>query len=1156
MNQAQSLLETLTLQGIDLWLDGEQLRYRGPKAVLTPERLGQLKRNKSDLLHCLTTTTYKPAQEQQRAYVAYQGVSEKAAHHVTFAAHLHGPLDEVAFQRAWQTLVNRHATLRTTYAYEQQGAQSNGTNTPIAFKKKILNCRSNPPKWSKTTEVVTTNQKDSLNVYSSALFAIVHGVQPLMVRQIEAQGWHEQELQTQLAVYQAHPFDLAQGPLLRVTLFARAKNEQILLVSAPHIALDEPSLARLLNEFGQLYSAAQRGGTITLSPLVSTPAMYAAWQTALRQSPVDAPNGQTAVLDEELVLNLPVDYPRHAQQNGGTQSMAQESFQLVPDLVLQLNRLATTTETTLDTLLLSAFQVLLYRYTSQNAFSVGIAIEPRHHPEFTDLMGGFTTNVGLRTDVAVGDGESITFIELLTQTHQRTKVAQKTEASTGSWQVAFAMRHHADVWLAGKLVAWGELEVTPFALADTPDSFELKLELVDVEDGITGTFHYRTDLFAPESIDRMVGHYRTLLNAIATDPTQSIATMSLLTAAERQQILVEWNDTATDYPKDKCIHQLFEEQVERTPEATAVVFGEQQLTYQELNQRANQLAHYLESLGVGPETLVGICMERSIEMVVGLLAILKAGGAYVPLDPAYPQERLTFMLADTQTPVLLTQEKQRLKFKRSMTILCLDSAGEMLTTYSAENLKSAVTADNLAYIMYTSGSTGQPKGVCVTQRNVVRLVQNRNFAQLTAEEVWLQLAPISFDASTLEIWGALLNGAKLVVMPPQQSSLEELGQAIRQHQITTLWLTAGLFHLMIDHQLEDLRPLRQLLAGGDVLSVPHVQKVLTNLPNCQLINGYGPTENTTFTCCFPITDANQVGASVPIGSPIANTQVYILNDALQSVPVGVVGELYTGGDGVARGYHNQPELTFDAFIPNPFGEGRLYRTGDLARWLADGNIEFLGRIDNQVKWRGFRIELGEVEAVLTKHLTVQDALVMLREDTVLDKRLVAYVVVRGEERVTGTQNADTLRAYLREKLPNYMVPSAFILLDALPLTPNGKVDRKALPTPEEVAELSTTEIVQPSNPIEAIMANIWCDVMNRTQVGIHDNFMDIGGHSLQATQVIDKIRRIFQVQFPLSRFFEASTVAELAQLLIKYESKPGQMAKLARLQQRLNKLTK
>ncbi len=481
---------------------------------------------------------------------------------------------------------------------------------------------------------------------------------------------------------------------------------------------------------------------------------------------------------------------------------------------------------------------------------------------------------------------------------------------------------------------------------------------------------------------------------------------TVLTDAQREQLLIEWNQTTTSYPRDYCIHQLFETQVEETPHAKAIVFKDQQMTYQHLNQRANQLAHYLRRLRVGPEVLVGIYVERSLEMIVGLLGILKAGGAYVPLDPTYPQERLAFNLEDTQLSVILTQVKWRLRVDELVTsryltvkpvVICLDNKDrDFLTTESQENLTNETTPENLAYVMYTSGSTGTPKGVCVVHRGVVRLVKNTNYLHFSVEEIVLQLASLSFDASTLEIWGPLLNGAQLVIMPPQIPSLEELGNALRHYQITTLWLTAGLFHLMVDQRLADLSTVRQLLAGGDVLSVPHVQTVLKTLKaGGRLINGYGPTENTTFTCCYVMTELSQVGDSVSIGRPIANTQVYVLDEQLQPVPVATVGELYIGGDGLARGYLNQPALTAAKFIPHPFSQdpqARLYQSGDLVRYQSDGNLEFLGRIDQQVKIRGFRVELGEIEAVLKLEPTVRDAIVIAQEETPGNKRLVAYII--------------------------------------------------------------------------------------------------------------------------------------------------------------------
>ena len=529
---------------------------------------------------------------------------------------------------------------------------------------------------------------------------------------------------------------------------------------------------------------------------------------------------------------------------------------------------------------------------------------------------------------------------------------------------------------------------------------------------------FNTDLFDRDTIERFGTHFQKVLTEVVRDPDQRISDVQILTDTERQQMLFDWNDTSSKYPRDRCVHQLFEQQVEHSPDAVAVVYGDEQLTYRQLNARANQLAHYLKSFGVGPEVLVGICLERSLEMIIAVLGILKAGGAYVPLDPEYPQERLAFMLADTQTPVLLTQQKLLSGIPETAAhVVCLDSHWEAIGKESHENPISDAVAENLVYVMYTSGSTGRPKGVCVTHRNVVRLVKETNYASLGAKEVFLQFAPISFDASTLELWGPLLNGGRLVVFPQALPSLAQLGEVIEQHQVTILWLTAGLFRQMVEDHLDSLGSVRQFLAGGDVLSVPHVKRVLEQLDGCCLINGYGPTENTTFTACYPMTDVPALGSSVPIGRPIANTQVYILDAQLQPVPIGVAGELYTGGDGLGRGYLNRPELTAEKFIPDPFSEdpaARLYKTGDLARYLPDGSIEFLGRIDHQVKIRGFRIELGEVESVLGRHPAVEDAVVIAREDVPGDKRLVAYVVASHEPAPTFSE----LRSFLKEKLPD------------------------------------------------------------------------------------------------------------------------------------------
>ncbi|MBV9385234.1 MAG: amino acid adenylation domain-containing protein, partial [Chroococcidiopsidaceae cyanobacterium CP_BM_ER_R8_30] len=851
---------------------------------------------------------------------------------------------------------------------------------------------------------------------------------------------------------------------------------------------------------------------------------------------------QKQLAGELPVLNLPTDRPRPPVQ---TYRSASHAFKLSEELTRQLQALAKTEEATLYMTLLAAFQVLLYRYTGQEDILVGSPTTGRDQVETEGMTGFFVNNLLLRTDLS----DNPSFLELLVRVrevalsayaHQDLPFEQLVEelqperdlGRTPLFQVMFVLRNDPM-----PTVELSSLSLKPLMVETQTAKFDLTLFVGETDQGLAAAFEYNTDLFDSSTIERMLGHFQTLLEGIVAHPEQSIATLPLLSPAEQQQLLVEWNDTQRDYLQDACIHQLFEAQVQQTPDAVAVVFEDEQLTYRELNARANQLAHYLQALGVGPEVLVGICVERSLLMVVGLLAILKAGGAYVPLDPSYPQERLSFMLEDTQTRVLLTQQHLLKGLpQHSAQVVCIDAEWKLIAQEKQENPQCRITTENLAYVMYTSGSTGKPKGVSVIHRGVVRLVQQSDYVNLSANEIFLQLAPFSFDAATFEIWGSLLHGARLVIFPTHTPSLAELGQVLQQYQITTLWLTAGLFHLMVDERLEDLKPVRQLLAGGDVLSVPHVQKVLQNLGECKLINGYGPTEGTTFTCCYSMTELTQVGTCIPIGRPIANTQVYVLDRYLQPVPIGVPGELYIGGDGLARGYLNRPELTTQKFIPHPFSHepgGRLYKTGDLVRYLPDGNIEFLGRMDHQVKIRGFRIEPGEIEAVLSQHATVRDTVVLAREDIPGNKQLVAYVVLHKGEASTPSE----LRRCLKERLPEYMVPSAFVMLETLPLTPNGKVDRQALPAPDQTNSISILErtFLAPRDSIELQLTRIWQEILGTRSIGVRDNFFDLGGHSLIAVSLFEKIKKIFGKNLPLAILFQAPTVAQLASILHQEE---------------------
>ncbi|HEY9612886.1 non-ribosomal peptide synthetase, partial [Allocoleopsis sp.] len=727
-------------------------------------------------------------------------------------------------------------------------------------------------------------------------------------------------------------------------------------------------------------------------------------------------------------------------------------------------------------------------------------------------------------------------------------------------------------------------------------------------------------------------HFKTLLEGIVANPQARIANLPLLSAAERHQLLVAWNDTFADYPHNQCIHQLFEEQVERTPDAIALVFPDlkvegsdglkvegyqeqsanvqfsttKQFTYRELNHRSNQLAHYLQKLGVGAEVLVGLCVERSVEMIVGMLGILKAGGAYVPLDSSYPSERLRFMLEDSQVSVLLTQEKLVERLPNVITeaqqdspiqnprVICLDTDWNAIAQESSQNPTSSVISDNLAYVIYTSGSTGKPKGVAVPHKAVNRLVCNTNYIQLDSSDKVAQASNMSFDAATFEIWGALLHGAQLIEISRDVTlSPHSFALKLRQEGITVLFLTTALFQQIARDVPHAFESLRYLLFGGEAVDPRRVKKVLKKSPPKNLLHVYGATEGTTFSSFYRVQDVPESATSIPIGRPLTNTQIYLLDGQLQPVPIGIPGELYIGGDGLARGYLNHSELTDERFISNPFiaflscvryssnlsparrealnlapfpsreggwglgltvlhslenryihekgtkedfpvcsfpSSDRLYKTGDLARYRPDGNIEFLGRIDNQVKIRGFRIELGEIEAVLSQHPAVFQTVVIVQEDIPGDKQLVAYIVLNPEYTSTvGTQGlTPLLREFLTEKLPQYMVPLAYVVLKSLPLTPNGKIERRLLPKIDTLNLDIQEDYVAPRTAIEEELARIWGKLLGKQQVGIHDNFFELGGHSLLATQLTSRIRDAFRVELPVSQLFETPTVAMLA----------------------------
>ena len=852
---------------------------------------------------------------------------------------------------------------------------------------------------------------------------------PMMVPVINLAGVAEQPtvLEAHRCAEAERPFDLTRGPLLRAVLFRIGPEEHELVLAVHHIVADGWSLGILAREIHVLYEAYASG---LPSPLPEPPLQYAdfaLWQRQWLQGDVLERQSRywRARLGDGLVpVGLPTDHARTRHQKP---VCASHGFDLSQALTDRLRAVSRSEGATLFMTLLAAFNVLLARYSGQEDIVVGTPVANRNHVELETVIGFFVNTLVLRTNLA-GDP---TFRQLL---------ARVREVSLG----AFAHQDMPFEKLVEELQPDRSLGQNPLFqvsfvfqtvatgagldFINAASAFDLTLFVGDRgEGGLGATIEYRRDLFEPDTIVRLAEHYRTLLAGVVVDPDRRLSALPLGDPDELHRILVEWNATATDYPRERSIHGLFQDQAAATPEAVAVALEGATLTYRELDQRANRLAHYLRSLGVRPERPVGLWMERSLEVVVAILGVLKAGGAYAPLDLRAPRERIAFMLRDARIEVLLTQQRMLAGLPADgVRPICLDADQRDIAAQPDTRLPDEATGDSLAYIMYTSGSTGEPKGVAVTHRGVVRLVRGTDYAHFGPDEVILQLAPLSFDASTFEIWGALLNGGRLAVPPPGMLSVDELGALLARHRVTTLWLTAGFFHQVVDQRVEVLGPLRQLLAGGDVLSVPHVRKVLAALPGLRLVNGYGPTEGTTFTCCHRIAGEAGLERSVPIGRPIANTRVYVLDRHRQPVPIGVQGELWIAGDGLARGYVERADLTAERFVTQRLSdriEERLYRSGDVVRWLADGTIEFLGRQDTQVKL-GDSVELGEARAP-SPHPRVGVAVIVPGQDA----HAGAYVVPDG-----------TLRLGISGP-PPHQYPSngasAFVL-SAAPLT-RGKV---------------------------------------------------------------------------------------------------------------------
>ncbi|AVH63712.1 non-ribosomal peptide synthetase [Nostoc sp. 'Peltigera membranacea cyanobiont' N6] len=1085
---------------------------------LTPELLGKIKQSEAEIIQILSQSTeqvtnYPLSHGQKALWFSYQLAPSSTAYNVTYAAKLVTNLDIAALKQAAQALFERHPVLRTTFA--------------------IID--------GEPVQRVHKNQQVDFSIQDA--FAL---------SQDDVNNW--------LSEKSDRPFDLEQVPILRFDLLINhiktdklATKEHILLITLHQIVGDFCSLEIMISELCALYKAMSttgyayaKGEAAQLSAQNYQYQDYVKWSEQMLASS----DGESLLtywqqqLSGELpLLNLPTDRPRPQIQ---TYNGASRFFTIEQELRQLLTELATREGASLYILLLTALQILLLRYTNQEDILIGSPMENRSRSEFENIVGHFTNPVVLRGDLS---GKP-TFKELLERSHSCVLNAQdhqdypfsllleqlqpvRNPSFSPLYQVAFVCdRSH--------LMDMDGLILESIIPESKGAAFDLTLTILEGTDSLKGTWNYNTDLFDDSTIARMMGHFVTMLSAIVANPQQRIDQLPMLTQSEERQLLIEWNDTQVDYAFDKCIHQLFEEQSLRTPEAVAVVFENQQLTYHELNCRANQLAHYLRSNGVGADVLVGICVERSLEMLVGLLGILKAGGAYVPLDPEYPQDRLKFMLEDAQVPVLISQQRllDRLPEYQGK-LICLDEVWSEILQNKQNNPIEVVTPTDLANVIYTSGSTGKPKGVMVEHSGLCNLAQAQIQAfGLDGDSRVLQFASFSFDACISEILMALGSGARLYLgtkdsIMPGMPLIERL----KNDAITHVTLPPSALAIL---PVEELSTLQAIVVAGEACPVELMRQWSKGR---NFFNAYGPTEASV---CAAIAKCTPLDQKTSIGRPIDNTQIYILDQNLQPVPVGVPGELHIGGAGLARGYLNRSELTQEKFIPNPFNNSKfkiqnskLYKTGDLARYLPDGNIEYLGRIDNQVKIRGFRIELGEIEAALSQHPHVQASCVIAREDNRGDKRLVAYIVLQPEQ----TPTVQELRSFLKERLPEYMVPSAIVLLESLPVTPNGKIDRRALPAPEPSSE-SRDKYVAPRTPIEEILALIWQQVLKVELVGRYDNFFELGGHSLLATQLVSRVRSSLKVELPLRSLFAAPTIAQLALLIQQLQQQDIELSAL------------
>ena len=1026
---------------------------------------------------------------QQRLWFLEQLQPGLVAYNLAGAVRLSGRLAPDCLERALRVIVERHESLRTTFRH--------GVNSP--------------------EQIVAANTSFHLSLVDlSSLLSDRREAEALRLASIEGQ----------------RPFDLIRGPLLRAVLYRMESDHHVLMLSMHHIVSDGWSIGIFVRELGAAYDYISAGLNVALPELPIQYPDYAEWQRDYLQ-------GETY---ERLLaywrgrlqgapssLDLPADHARPAvERHLGTQLR----FEVPLPVARASTMLARHEGATLFMVLLSVFKVLLLRYTGQPDILVGSPLAGRDKPELEGLIGLFVNTLVLRTDLS-GDpsfrgvlrkvcdtclgayaNQAMPFEKLVEELHP-----QRDLSRNPLFQVAFALQN-----TPFRPLSLSNLTVTPLNLARHAAQFDLSLHIEETSTGLSGLFEYSTDLFEADTVRRMSEHFLALLSAAVAAPDQKISELPLLTETERRQMLVEWNATEEAYPQ-KTLHQLVKEQVDRSPDAIAVISEDGSITYRELDCRANGIAHRLEAMGIGPEAVLAVCLDRSIDMVAAFLGILKAGAAYLPVDVSYPADRIAYILQDAcVSAVIASPDTAGCVPDGLAPVVILDNEG--LEGQSEARRQANASPDNAAYVIYTSGSTGKPKGVVIEHRSIVNHVlwmQSR--WPMGVGDAVLQCASPSFDASVWEVWNALTTGARLVIANTRgYADPGYLARCIMDHRVTHALIVPAVLDLLAQHpDFERCTSLRCLFPGGEALKHSLVQ-LIRSRRDIEIVNLYGPTE-TTINATFWVTGESEPtsGSIEPIGGPIANDRAYILDSNLNPVPIGVPGELHIAGASVGRGYLRRPELTAERFIPDPFVPGeRAYKTGDVCRFRADGVIEYLGRNDHQVKVRGFRIELGEIETAISDDAAVAQAVVVAREDIPGHTRLVAYVVARAQRSLDIAQ----LRANLRKCLPDYMVPSAFMILPALPLTPGGKTDHKALPAPEPSD--GPARYQAPRTPTEKTVAGIFAETLHLDRVGIDDDFFDLGGHSLLAAQLVARIRSTLGVDLPVRQLFEARTVAGLA----------------------------